>query len=151
MLCNEIMTREVLSLRPGDRVDAAARRMRDQNVGFAPVCGDDGRPVGAITDRDIAMRVCAQDRRAGRTHVDDVMTRELLTCRATDDLERAEALLAERHKSRIMVVDSEGRLAGVMSLADIAEHEDDTRAMRTIRRVLEREVRGGGRRRHERG
>lgn len=142
MLCKEIMTREVVSLRPVDRVDSAARRMRDENVGFAPVCGDDGRPVGAVTDRDIAVRVCAQDRRAGRTHVDDIMTRELLTCLATDHLERAEALMAERHKNRIMVLDSDGRLAGVMSLADVAEHEDDARAMRTIRRVLEREVRG---------
>lgn len=146
MRCSEIMTRDIVSLRPSDRVDSAARRMRDQNVGFAPVCGDDGRPVGAVTDRDIAIRICAQDRRAGRTHVDDIMTRELLTCRGTDDLERAEALMAERHKNRIMVVDSDGRLTGVMSIADVAEHEDDARAMRTIQRVLEREVRGAARR-----
>lgn len=145
MLCNEIMSRDVVSLRPGERVDSAARRMRDRNIGFAPVCRDDGRPVGAVTDRDMAMRICAQDRRAGRTHVDDIMTRELLTCRATDDVERAEELMAERHKSRIIVLDPEGRVAGVMSLADIAEYEEDARAMRMIRRILEREVRGAAR------
>jgi CBS domain-containing protein len=145
MLCNEIMSRDVVSLRPGDKVDSAARRMRDRNVGFAPVCGDDGKPVGAVTDRDIAIRICAQDRRAGRTHVEDIMTRELLTCRETDDIERAEALMAERHKSRIILLDPRGLVAGVLSVADIAEHEEDTRAMRMIRRILEREVRGAAR------
>jgi CBS domain-containing protein len=141
MLCSEIMTRAVVSLRPGDKIDAAARRMRDENVGFAPVCTDDAKPVGAVTDRDITVRVCAQDRRAGRTHVEDVMSREVLTCRATDDVERAEALMVARRKTRIIIVDRDGRLAGVMSLADIAEHEDDARAMRTIRGVLSREIR----------
>lgn len=146
MRCNEIMTHEVVSLRPSDRVDSAARRMRDEDVGFAPVCADDGRPIGAVTDRDIALRVCAEDRRAGRTHVEDIMTREVLTCRATDDLERAEALMAARHKSRIILVEPDGRLAGVMSLADIAGHEDEGRAMRTIRDVLSRELRPAARR-----
>ncbi len=147
MRCTEIMTREVVAFRPGDRVDSAARRMRDEDVGFAPVCTDDGKPVGAITDRDIAVRVCAQDRRAGRTHVEEVMTREVLTCRTTDDVERAEALMEARHKNRIIVVEPDGRIAGVVSLTDIAEHDDDARAVRTIRAVLSREFRGVARRR----
>ncbi len=146
MRCNEIMTREVVSLRPGDRVDSAARRMRDEDVGFAPVCTDDGKPVGAVTDRDIALRICAEDRRAGRTHVADIMTREVLTCHATDDLERAEALMTALHKARIILVEPDGRLAGVMSLTDLAGQADEARAMRTIRGVLSREVRGTGRR-----
>ena len=140
MRCDEIMTRDVVSLRPMDRVDAAARRMGEENVGFAPVCDDDGRPMGAITDRDLALRVCAHDRRAGRTHVQEVMTRELLTCRETDDLERAETLMADHHKNRIIVVDGGGRVAGVISLADIVEHDREDRAIRTLRRVLEREL-----------
>jgi CBS domain-containing protein len=141
MRCDELMTRDVVTLRPTDRVDAAARRMRDENVGFAPICDDDGRPVGALTDRDIALRICAEDRRAGRTHVEEIMTRELLTCGADDEVERAEALLAARRKSRIVVLDGEGRLAGVVSLADLAARDDAQRALDTIRRVGARELR----------
>jgi CBS domain-containing protein len=140
MRCEEIMTRNVMTLRPMDRVDAAARRMREDNVGFAPVCDEDGTPVGAITDRDLALRVCAQDRRPGRTHVQDVMTRELLTCRATDDLEKAESLMGSRHKNRIIALDDHGCVAGVISLADLVEHEAEDRALSTMRKVLEREV-----------
>jgi CBS domain-containing protein len=135
------MTREVIRLRPLDRIDAAARRMRDENVGFAPVCDEDGRPVGAITDRDIALRVCADDRRAGRTHVEEVMTREVLRCRPEDDVERAEQLMSQRRKGRIVVVDRDGRLAGVLSLADLLRRDEEARAIRTARKVLEREAR----------
>ncbi|GAO01391.1 CBS domain-containing protein [Anaeromyxobacter sp. PSR-1] len=141
MTCDELMTRDVLSVRPLERVDAVARRMRDENLGFAPVCTDDGRPVGAVTDRDIALRVCAEDRRAGRTHVEEIMTRELLTCRAEDDVRSAEERMEGRRKHRILVLDREGRLAGVISLADLAAREDAARAMQTIRRVVERERR----------
>lgn len=141
MTCDELMTRDVVSVRPLDRVDAVARRMRDENLGFAPVCTEDGRLVGALTDRDIALRVCAEDRRAGRTHVEEIMTRELLTCRAEEDVQRAEERMVGRRKHRILVVDREGRLAGVISLADLAAREDAARAMRTICRVVERERR----------
>lgn len=141
MRCEEMMTRDVVVLRPGERIDAAARRMREENIGFAPVCGEDGKPIGAITDRDIALRVCAEDRRAGRTHVDEVMTRELLTCGEADDVERAEALMASRRKHRIVVLDGDGRLAGVISLADVAARDDGARAIRTIRGVVDGELR----------
>ncbi len=141
MLCEELMTCDVVTLSPTDRVDAAARRLRDENVGFAPVCDGEGRPVGALTDRDIALRVCADDRRAGRTHVEEIMTRELLTCRVGDDVTRAEALMVARRKRRILVLDRDGRLVGVLSLADLAAREDAQRALDTIRRVGARELR----------
>ena len=141
MRCEEVMTRDVVVLRPKDRVDSAARRMREENVGFAPVCEEDGRPIGALTDRDIALRVCADDRRAGRTHVEEIMTRELLTCAATDDVERAEQLMAGRRKNRIVVLERDGRLAGVISLADLAARDEPKRAIETIRSVAHRELR----------
>jgi CBS domain-containing protein len=141
MMCQEIMTRAIVAFRETDRVDAAARRMASENIGFAPVCDEEGAPIGAVTDRDIALRVCAHDRRAGRTHLAEIMTRELLTCRASDDVAVAEALMSEKHKNRIMVLDDEGRLAGILSLADLVERDREGRTLATLRRVLERELR----------
>jgi CBS domain-containing protein len=140
VLCQDLMKSEVECFRTLDSVQEIARRMRDVNVGFVPICDADGRPLGTLTDRDIAIRVCAEGRAAAGVRAGEVMTRETVTCREADDVERAEKLMAEHHKSRIMVVNDEGRVVGVISLSDVAE-QDEGRAVETLRRVAEREAR----------
>jgi CBS domain-containing protein len=134
------MKSEVETFRAHDTVLDIARRMRDVNIGFVPICDADGHPVGTLTDRDIALRVCCGDRRASETRAEEVMSRESITCRETDGIERAEELMARHHKGRMMVVDEDGRLVGVISLSDIVDEEDDERAAETCRLVSEREV-----------
>jgi CBS domain-containing protein len=141
LLCQDLMKTEIETFREGDTVQDVARRMREVNIGFAPVCAADGRPVGTLTDRDIALRVCAEDRRASTTHVGDVMTRETITCQETDSMDEAERQMAHHRKSRLMVVDGEGRLVGVISLSDVVDEEDDDRAAETMRTIADREVR----------
>ena len=139
MRCGDLMTSEVEVFSETDTVQHVARRMRDLDVGFAPVCDRDGRPVGTITDRDIALRVCAEDLAAGRTLARDVMTRGAVTCREGDGVDAAEARMREHHKSRIMIVAGDGRLVGVISLSDVAEAEDDARAGATLRGIAGRD------------
>jgi len=69
MRCEQIMKKNVECVTQNDNVQDAARKMRDQNVGFLPVCEDGKKVVGAITDRDIALRACAEDRPASSTRV----------------------------------------------------------------------------------
>jgi CBS domain-containing protein len=134
------MKSEVETFRETDPVLAIARRMREVNIGFVPICDPDGHPVGVLTDRDLALRVCGEDRRASETRAGTVMTREIITCRETDPIEAAEQLMARYRKSRMMIVDEDGRLVGVISLSDIVEEEDDRRAAETMRQVSEREL-----------
>ena len=141
MQVHEIMTAEAVCSREGDPVMEIARRMRELNIGFVPICDDRGRPVGAVTDRDIAIRLAAEDKKASRTHARDIMAHEAVTCRASDDVEQAEAVMAQHHKSRVMVVDDEGRLVGVLSLADLLTTAADLRALETLKRIAEREAR----------
>ncbi len=141
MLCQDLMKTEVETFREQDTIQQIARRMQDVNIGFVPICAPDGRPVGTITDRDIALRVCCEDLSASLTTAGDVMTRETITCRETDAIDRAEHLMALHHKSRMMVVDDEGRLVGVISVSDIVDEEDDDRAAETLRMIADREVR----------
>lgn len=141
MKCQDLMKTEVETFRENDLVLDVARRMRDVNIGFAPICDAAGHPRGTITDRDIAVRCCAEDLRPSETRAGQIMTREIVTCRETDGLEWAEELMARYHKSRMMVVDDEGRLTGIISLSDVVEEEDDGRAAETMRHVAEREVR----------
>ena len=114
--------------------------MRDANIGFLPVCDPSRKVLGAITDRDIAVRVVA-DGRPPTTAVGDVMTREVVACRPEDDVRRAEELMGKQHKSRMIVADEQWRLLGVISLSDIAQVEDASRASQTMKQVTEREVR----------
>jgi CBS domain-containing protein len=140
MLCEDIMQKnklETVSL--DDAVLVAADRMRRRNIGFLPVCDGDGKVVGTLTDRDIAVRLVAEDL-PGKTPVRNVMTRDVVACRANDDLHFAEELMAQNHKSRIVCLDKAGRLVGIVSLAEIAQWETE-RAGDTLRRVTEREAR----------
>jgi CBS domain-containing protein len=106
-------------------------------VGFLPVCDQSKKVLGTITDRDIAIRVLAENRPA-KTSVAEVMTREVVACRPEDDIRVAEHMMSQNHKSRIICLDDAGRLAGVISLSDLAQH-DGARAARTMKEVSERE------------
>lgn len=141
MQVHEIMTADAVCFGESDAVMEIARRMREQNIGFVPICDERGRPVGTVTDRDIAIRVAAEDKKASRTHARQIMSHEAVTCRASDAVERAEAIMAEHHKSRLMVVDDGGRLAGVLSLADLVTGAANLKSLETFRRIAEREAR----------
>lgn len=139
MRCDEVMKTRVEFLRQDDSAAEAARRMRDRNLGFLPVCDDAGRPVGTITDRDLALRVLGANL-DGTARIGDLMSPDVVACRGSDEIAEAEHLMATHHKSRIMVLDPKGRLAGVISLSDLAER-DARRALQTLREVSVREAR----------
>jgi CBS domain-containing protein len=140
MLASEIMKRSVECLSPDQTVQEAARRMRDANVGFLPICDEEMHVLGTITDRDISIRVVA-DGGPPSTTVRDVMSRDVVACRPEDDVRIAEQLMGENRKSRILCVDESSRLVGVISLSDIAQYEDASLAARTMREVTGREAR----------
>jgi CBS domain-containing protein len=138
MLCKDLMKSDVECVSPADTVQDAAARMRDENLGFLPVCEESNKVLGTITDRDIAIRIVAAGKSAS-TQIEDAMTREVVSCRPNDDLERAQQMMAKSHKSRIMCLDDGGRLVGVISLSDIVQHEQG--GADTLRKVSEREAR----------
>jgi CBS domain-containing protein len=125
MRCEEMMTREVEYLKAGDTVGEAARRMSELDVGFLPVCNADGAPVGTLTDRDIVLRVVAK-KGSYETDVADVMSPDVITCRPEDDVTRAEQLMRTNQISRILCIEDDGQIAGVISLADISQYEIET-------------------------
>ena len=139
MRCEDIMKRDLESVSSNDSVQAAAQQMRDENVGFLPVCDSGMKPVGTITDRDICIRACAEDRVASKTKVGEAMTREVIACKPSDDVSRAQELMSKHKKSRILCVDDNGKLVGVLSLSNIAQNVADAGAQ-TLRDVTTREA-----------
>ena len=139
MLCETLMKTSVECVTPDESVVIAARLMRDGNLGFLPVCEEySGRVLGTVTDRDITLRLVAE-RLPLWTRVEDVMTRDVIACSPDDDLDTAHDLMAENQVSRIMCIDDDEQLVGVISLSDVAQM-DGTQAVRTLKQVSAREA-----------
>jgi len=138
MLCQEIMKRDVRSVAELDVVLVAARLMRDHDLGFLPVCDEAQRVVGIVTDRDLAVRVCAMNARPAAVAVTSIMSRGVVACRTTHSVAHAEAIMRRHRVTRLVVLDEDGRLAGVLSLSDIAQYERPALLGRTLRVIAER-------------
>jgi CBS domain-containing protein len=135
MRAAEIMTRDVVTVRPDASVREAARMMDDLNVGALPVC-DGRRLVGIVTDRDITVRATADGMRPDRTPVHAVMTDDVCWCFEDDAVEAIEHEMARRQIRRMPVVDAEKRLVGMIAMGDLATGEAPG-AGATLRRISE--------------
>jgi CBS domain-containing protein len=139
MLCREIMKVDVECVSVQSTIGDAARKMREQNIGFLPVCDEDMRAIGALTDRDIAVRAVA-DGIPASDPIAAILTQEVVACRPEDDLTYARELMSQHQKSRIMCISRTGRLEGVISLSDITQLDDQAGAF-TLQQVSAREAR----------
>ena len=138
MQCHEIMHRHVCSVRESDDVGLASRTMRDENIGFLPVLDSDDVVVGVVTDRDIVVRACVGHADPRRLLVGAMMSGQVISCRPTDTVEEAERKMREHRISRLLVIDADGALVGIMSLSDIAQYDSPGRVGRTLQAIAER-------------
>jgi CBS domain-containing protein len=130
----DIMTRDPEVVRPDDKLQAAAMKMRELDVGVVPVC--DGRKLrGMLTDRDIAIRAVAEGQDPRSTTVQDVMTPDITYCMEDDSIEEAARLMKDQQIRRLPIVDNNHDLVGIISLGDLAV---DTGDEELSGRVLER-------------
>lgn len=114
------MTRDVQTVRTSDWLDVAVRKMRDHRCGCIVVVDEPGFPVGIITDRDVAITALETHKPLDAIPASRAMSRPLFTARTDAALTDALALMERHRVRRLPVVDGSGRLAGVISLDDIA-------------------------------
>ena len=119
MVVRDLMNPSVVTVEPGSSAALAARLLSRHNVGSLPVCGPDRRLRGVVTDRDIVLRCVAAEEDPAQTPVRDIMTRGCASVAPGDDCREATRLMAQRQVRRLPVVEN-GRLVGVISLADLA-------------------------------
>jgi CBS domain-containing protein len=123
MKVREIMTREIDHITSDQTIAHAAAKMRESDVGDIPVVMGN-QPIGMLTDRDITIRIAANGLDPQSTRVADAMTKEVISCKEDDDVETAARLMGDKQVRRLLVVADGGKLAGIVSLADIAKSAD---------------------------
>ncbi len=141
MQCSTLMKADVECCQLDDTAAYAAQRMAERNIGFLPVCDGRRQVVGTLTDRDIVLRVVAQGLDPALTSIQDIYTRDIVACAPDDELSVAEALMSKHKKSRIICLDADQHLAGVISLSDVARFETGARSSALLRAVAQRESR----------
>jgi CBS domain-containing protein len=124
MNVSQLMSQSVETCRPEDSLAFAAGKMWDRDVGCLPVVAADGRVVGIVTDRDVCMAGYTQGRPLADLPVSVAMSKELYSCRASDALIEAEETMRSHQVRRLAVVDANGRLAGLISLNDLAREAE---------------------------
>jgi CBS domain-containing protein len=125
MQVREMMTQDVVCIRPDSSVVDAARQMKKLDIGSLPVCGDNERLVGMITDRDIVIRAVADRRDLEEVKVQDVMTPDIQFCMDHQPVEHAAKVMRDQQIRRLVVLNGNRRLVGIVSLGDIAVDTHD--------------------------
>jgi len=120
----DLMTEGADCVQVSDTLVTAAQRMRDLDVGAMPICGEDGRLAGVVTDRDIVVKCIADGGDPQSTEVSTLAEGKPVTIGADDDIEEALRTMTQYDVRRLPVIDGD-RLVGMLSQADIAQSDPD--------------------------
>src|SRR5262245_56067255 len=115
----DVMTQGVECIRPEATLREAADKMKALDIGPLPVCEND-RLVGMLTDRDITVRATAAGVPPGLGQVRDVMTPDIVYCFEDQDIVEAAQLMEQNQIRRLVVLNRDKRLVGIVSLGDLA-------------------------------
>jgi CBS-domain-containing membrane protein len=118
----DLMSRDVITVDPEDRVGYAARLMRDYDCGALPVVDQEGRLIGMITDRDISMRLVANEADTHNTVVADCMTDGAFACHAEDSVMECMRQMSRHRIRRLPIINDWGHVVGIVSQGDLARH-----------------------------
>lgn len=135
MKVQDLMTKDPACCGAGTQLQEIARQMVDCDCGMIPIVDDDGRAIGAVTDRDIVCRAVAENRNPLDLTAQDVMSRPLTTISPDAELEELAHLLEEKQIRRIVVADDSGRCVGVVAQADLARASSDDQLAEVVREV----------------
>lgn len=122
MKLKDIMTNSVIRIHPDESVAVAARTLTHYNIGVLPVCGNDGKLCGVVTDRDLVTRCLASGSAPENTRVRAVMTGNVVSAAPDMEVGVAAHLMGRQQIRRLPVVEN-GRLCGMVSLGDLAVRE----------------------------
>ena len=124
MKVKDLMSAQVEHTTPATTTKEAAHMMHELHVGALPVL-EENQVVGMITDRDICCKVVATGHSAGFTKVDEVMAKNVTTCFDDQNIGDATKLMIDNHVRRIVVLNHDNAMVGLLSVDDLARNSHD--------------------------
>ena len=124
ILARDIMTGGAECIGVNETLEQAARKMKDLDVGSLPICGEDNRLKGMLTDRDIAVKVVARGKDPNTTKAGELGEGKPVTIGADDSVDEALRTMSEHQVRRLPVIDGH-ELIGIVSQADLARNIDE--------------------------
>lgn len=131
----DAMTANPTCCSPSTPLPEVAQKMVQADCGCIPVLDEGGKPVGVITDRDIACRAVAENKNPGTLTAADCMTGTCVVVRSDESLEDCCKRLEDNQIRRAVVVDEQGRCCGIIAQADIAKHASGSTAASVVKSV----------------
>ncbi|MHB0867910.1 MAG: CBS domain-containing protein [Chloroflexota bacterium] len=140
MKLRDVMTTEFCCANPSDSLSQVAAEMKRHNVGVMPVCDNNGKLIGMITDRDIVIECVAAASDPKMCQVDRFMTTGLVQGNPDMDVTEAMQLMGHEQVHRLPVVEN-GKLVGIVSIGDVAIHSTDDKLVANMLRQISMPVR----------
>lgn len=136
MKLKDIMTTDVLVVTPETPIRDVARKMEQNDIGAVPVC-DGQKIMGMVTDRDICIKVVGHGVNPEECRVNEVMTSPPVWCYEDCEVDEAARLMETRQIRRLIVVDRDKKLVGVVALGDVATRANQTVAAEALEKISE--------------
>lgn len=133
-MARDLMTAGVHCIKPGDSMVDAAQQMAELNIGALPICGDDDRLRGMLTDRDIVVKVIAKHADPLSVKAGDLAQGAAITVDATDDVLKVMSVMSQYQIRRVPVL-QDGHLVGIVAQADVATAVDNRATGSTVEAI----------------
>ena len=119
---------------PDTPLKALANTMLQQDIGAIPI-GENDRLIGMVTDRDITVRAVANGKDVSTLTARDVMTKDIVWCRDSDEVTHAANIMQSKQIRRLPVIDKNKRMVGILSLGDLSHTATERTAAAVTRAV----------------
>ena len=123
MKISECMCPDVCFVKPDCNTYDAARIMCENHIGCIPVCDEEKKVVGIVTDRDILLRTVACDKDTKTTPVSEIMTTNVCTCSPEADIDEVQNIMAQNQIRRVPIVDDNNKVVGILTMGDLAQND----------------------------
>ena len=131
MLCKDLMSYPVIFNKEDDSILKVSKTMDKYNIGFIPIVDSDNNLIGVITDFDIIKRVISKDIPL-TNHISNYLTKEVIYCYVNQDISLAISKMADYQIKRIIVLDLNNKMVGIISIKDIATNQETNKYLNDL-------------------